>query len=116
MKILLEENEMLKTIRESIEGNKNIEIFVGNIMNYDNSKSLYQLLIIYCNSIEDIMKFRKIKSNNNILVVTNNRSMSFIYSLICTLHPLDVICANLDKEDINIRITSNIEFLRGEEQ
>lgn len=112
MRILLEKNDKLQCIKEIMQEYKDIEIIEQEVLK---STSKYDVLMVYCDCIEDISKYRKYK-NRNILVVTDNVDSMFIYNLICIIHPLDVICNNLTLNAIKVRIISNIEYLKGEQQ
>lgn len=110
MRILLEKNEKLKCIQESMSSVKDIEILEGNILEDDN-KLKYDLLIIYCDTIEDISKYKNVDIQN-VLIATNNMDTKFLYTAIMMLKPLDIIGIDLNMHAVYVRISSNIEFLK----
>lgn len=110
MRILLEKNEKLKYIQESMSSVKDIEILEGDILE-DNNNLKYDLLIVYCDTIEDINKYKDV-GIENVLIVTNNKETKFLYTAIMMLKPLDIIGIDLNMHALYIRISSNIEFLR----
>ncbi len=112
MKILLEESKELEYIYEDIVKQNNVEVIKGNITELYNLKTKGDILFIYCNTTDDIKKYKKFKGVN-ILVVTKNTSTIFVYSLLQIIHPIDVICLNTNKVAISARIKSNLDMLKG---
>ena len=110
MKILLEKNEKLKCIQDSMSNEESIDIVEFDMLE-ENIDLRYDLLIIYCDSIEDIDKYKNMNMGN-VLMVTSNMNTKFLYSAIMILHPLDIIGTSLSQQSIHVRITSNIEFLK----
>lgn len=115
MRILLENNELnneLSEIYEEVAKQCSIEIKKGKLSELHKLKTKEDLLLIYCDTTSDMTKYKRFKGVN-ILVVTKNTTVGFIYSLLQNINPIDVIGLNRNEQAISVRIKSNLEFLKG---
>lgn len=113
MRIFLEKNDKLEQVYEGIAQQKNISIIQDDISNIYNLLEKGDVLFIYCDSIEDINKYKRFK-DVYILVVTQNSNVNFLYSVLQILHPIDIVFFSTNIDAINVRIKSNLDILKGE--
>ena len=105
MNILIEKNVKLKKIVSIIDEMKDISYVIDTKRVIVSNANLYDICIIFCNTIKGIDYFKKIKERN-IIAFTDNLDDKFIYDIIHAIHPQDMININNSNDSIKQRLNA----------